>query len=94
MTDVSSGMLSPARDTTATARPLSLVSAREKTFAVAIAAGALFVMACIAMRLGNWGDWQVEARPAVDALMAGHVGRFMQLAPTTGARSSSAPRSC
>jgi hypothetical protein len=84
VTDLSNGMLEPATNITATAgRPTSF-SPREKAFGVALAAGALFVMAWIAMRPGNWGDWQVEARPAVDALVAGHVGRFLQLAPTYG----------
>jgi hypothetical protein len=59
-------------------------SPREKAFAVVLAAGALFAMAWLGMRPGDWGDWQAEARPAVDALVAGHVGSFLQLAPAYG----------
>jgi hypothetical protein len=82
--DVSNRMLESATNLSATTgRPTSF-SPREKAFGVALAAGTLFVMARIAMQSGNWGDWQVEARPAVDALVAGHVGRFLHLAPTYG----------
>lgn len=77
-------MVEPATESTATAGRLRSVSVREAAFAVAVAAGALFAMAWLGMRPGNWGDWQVEARPAVDALVAGHVGGFLRLAPPYG----------
>ena len=32
----------------------------------------------------TFGDWGTEARPAVDALIAGHVGHFLSLAPVYG----------
>lgn len=77
-------MLARLRDTTANDGRVSSIPAREKMFAVAVAAFALLVMARLSMRPGNWGDWQSEARPAVDALVAGHVGHFLQLAPAYG----------
>src|ERR1700761_197397 len=59
-------------------------SRAEKAVAVVVAASALLAMAKLALKPGDWGDWQPEARPAVDALVAGHVLRFLQLAPTYG----------
>ncbi len=32
----------------------------------------------------SWPDWQSEARPAVGALLAGHVSQFLQTAPVYG----------
>jgi hypothetical protein len=33
----------------------------------------------------SWPDWGIEARPSVNALLAGHLGRFFRLAPPYGA---------
>ncbi|HWE08327.1 MAG TPA: hypothetical protein VG325_03165 [Solirubrobacteraceae bacterium] len=63
---------------------MSSVRRREIALAAAAAAGALLVMAWLALHDGPWPDWRTEARPAVDSLLAGHVLRFLQLAPTYG----------
>jgi hypothetical protein len=61
-----------------------LSSRAETVLVVALAAAALLVVAWLALQPGNWGDWQREARPAVEALVGGHVLRFLQLAPAYG----------
>lgn len=61
-----------------------LPGAGQAALAVALAAAGLLLVAKLTLRPENWGDWQNEARPAVDALVAGHVMRFLQLAPTYG----------
>lgn len=58
--------------------------ARERAWAVVVAAVALVVMAWFGVHGQSWPDWQSEARPAVDSLMAGHVGLFLALAPAYG----------
>ncbi len=57
---------------------------RENAFAAGVAAVALLAMAWLGLYGWAWTDWDNEARPAVDALIAGHVTRFLQLAPTYG----------
>jgi hypothetical protein len=57
---------------------------REKAIAACLAAGAVLVMLWFGVRGAGLVDWNVEARPAVDALLAGHGFRFLQLAPTYG----------
>jgi hypothetical protein len=57
---------------------------RENAFAAGIAAVALLVMAWLGLYGWAWTDWDNEARPAVDALVAGHLMRFIQLAPSYG----------
>jgi hypothetical protein len=46
----------------------------------------LALAACAWLGLGftNLADWGIEARPSVDALLAGHLGAFLRLAPTYG----------
>jgi hypothetical protein len=77
-------MLEPATTTSASAGNATPFSPRENAIRVALAALALFAIAAISMRTGNWGDWGVEARPAADALVAGHLGLFLHLAPSYG----------
>ena len=49
-----------------------------------VAALALALSAWLGLRGHNWTDWDYEARPSVDALLAGHPGRFLRLAPAYG----------
>src|ERR1700761_3480180 len=56
----------------------------EKAVAVGLAAVALLVLAWLALKPEDWGDWQSEALPAANALVAGHVVHFLQLAPAYG----------
>ncbi len=56
----------------------------ERVLAVCLAIAGLLAVAWLALKPGNWGDWQNEAVPAVDALLGGHVIRFLQLAPAYG----------
>ena len=44
----------------------------------------LLVMAWLGLHGSNWPDWYFEARPAADALVAGHVLQFLHLAPVYG----------
>jgi hypothetical protein len=57
---------------------------RENAWAAVAAAAALLTMAWLGLYGWAWTDWDTEARPAVDALLAGHVGGFLQLAPAYG----------
>jgi hypothetical protein len=57
---------------------------RENAIAVVVAAAALLVMGWLGLYGWAWTDWDSEARPAVDALVAGHVMGFVQLAPAYG----------
>jgi len=57
---------------------------RENAVVVCAAAVALLLMAWLGLYGWAWTDWDNEARPAVDALIAGHVGRFLHLAPAYG----------
>jgi hypothetical protein len=57
---------------------------RENAFAASAAAVALLVVSWLAFYGSGYGDWGTEARPAFDALLAGHVLHFLQLAPVYG----------
>ena len=58
---------------------------REKALAASAAAGTFLVMVWLGVRGAGLADWNVEARPAVDALLAGHGQQFLQLSPIYGA---------
>jgi hypothetical protein len=60
------------------------VRARAHLPAVAVAAVALLVIGSLGLSSFTWTDYDSEARPAFDALLAGHVVRFLQLAPAYG----------
>jgi hypothetical protein len=77
-------MLKPATMTSTTPAGTTSFSPRENAIRVGLAAIALLAMAVISMHAGNWGDWGVEALPAADALVAGHLGHFLALAPAYG----------
>ena len=57
---------------------------RDKAIASCVAAAGLLVVVWFGVRGASLADWNVEARPAVDALLAGHAVRFLQLAPAYG----------
>ena len=57
---------------------------RANAFDASATAVALLVTAWFGLHGSTWPDWFFEARPAVDALMAGHVMHFLQLAPVYG----------
>ena len=50
----------------------------------AVAALALAVTAWLGLSDHSWPDWTIEARPSVDALLAGHLEDFLRLAPAYG----------
>ncbi|MGZ4165987.1 MAG: hypothetical protein ACXVSE_03985 [Solirubrobacteraceae bacterium] len=56
----------------------------ENATATCAAAVALLIMAGLGLYGWAWTDWDAEARPAVDALVAGHVAQFLHLAPAYG----------
>jgi hypothetical protein len=72
----------PAATAVRGGRALSLL--RENALAAGAAAAALLTMGWLGLYGWAWTDWDTEARPAVDALLAGHVGRFLHLAPAYG----------
>jgi hypothetical protein len=51
---------------------------------IAVAVVALLVIAKLGLGSWQWNDWDTESRPAVDALLAGHVSGFLSLAPAYG----------
>lgn len=57
---------------------------RENALAACAVAVALLTVAWLGLYGWAWTDWDTEARPAVDALLAGHVVRFLHLAPAYG----------
>jgi hypothetical protein len=57
---------------------------RENAVAVCAAAAVLVIMAWLGLYGWAWSDWDTEARPAMDALIAGHVAQFLHLAPAYG----------
>jgi hypothetical protein len=57
---------------------------RQNAPVAAGAAASLLVIAWLGVHGWSWPDWQSEARPAVDALLAGHVSRFLRIAPVYG----------
>lgn len=63
---------------------MSSFSLHEKLIAACAAIGGALVMVWFGVRGAGLIDWNVEARPAVDALLAGHGARFLQLAPVYG----------
>jgi hypothetical protein len=54
--------------------------------------GAILVVATLAVAVNlslgleghSWADWAIEARPSVNALLAGHLSSFFRLAPAYG----------
>jgi hypothetical protein len=57
---------------------------RENAFVAAVAVVVLLVIGWLGLYGWAWTDWDNEARPAVDALLAGHVPQFLTLAPIYG----------
>lgn len=57
---------------------------RENAVWVAVAAAATAAMAWLGLYGFGWNDYDVEARPAVDALVHGHLGAFFAGAPVYG----------
>ncbi len=57
---------------------------RQNALAAGGAAASLLVIAWLGVHGWSWPDWQTEARPAVDSLLAGHVSRFLEIAPVYG----------
>ena len=57
---------------------------RQNALAAAGAAASLLVIAWLGVHGWSWPDWQTEARPAVGALLAGHVSQFLRIAPVYG----------
>jgi hypothetical protein len=63
---------------------MSLYRIRVNAFDASVTLGGLLVMSWLGLHGSTWPDWIGEARPAVDALVAGHVLHFLQLAPAYG----------
>jgi hypothetical protein len=63
-----------------------MVVSRARRSAVWIAGATVCVLAVsyLTLRADNWNDYTIEARPAFDALVHGHLHRFLQLAPGYG----------
>ena len=57
---------------------------RENALAASVAAASLCAIAWFSIYGWSWPDWQSEARPAVDSLLAGHVAQFLRIAPVYG----------
>jgi hypothetical protein len=57
---------------------------RETALAAATAIAGAFAVGWIALTSWAWTDYDTEARPAFDALVHGHVERFLALAPAYG----------
>jgi hypothetical protein len=57
---------------------------RDHGAAVAMAAVAISLVAMLDLSQWAWTDYDVEARPAFDALVNGHITQFLQLAPAYG----------
>jgi hypothetical protein len=57
---------------------------RENAPVASCATAVLVVVAAVGLRGDAWPDWQTEARPAIGALTAGHLLRFLHLAPVYG----------
>lgn len=51
---------------------------------VLTAAAAVAGVCLLALRQPGWPDYGAEARPAVEALVAGHMSKFLTLAPSYG----------
>jgi hypothetical protein len=57
---------------------------RDHAIAIALASAASLVVALLALTQWQWTDYDSEARPAFDALFAGHFSQFLHLAPAYG----------
>jgi hypothetical protein len=57
---------------------------RENALAASIAGVATLTMGWLGLYGFGWNDYDMEARPALQALTEGHVLRFLQLAPVYG----------
>ena len=57
---------------------------RDHAVAIALASAACLAVASLALTQWDWTDYDVEARPAFDALLAGHFSQFLHLAPAYG----------
>jgi hypothetical protein len=57
---------------------------RDQGTALALAALGVWAMSFLALYGFGWNDYSTEVRPAYDALVAGHVWQFLQLAPGYG----------
>jgi hypothetical protein len=57
---------------------------RENALALSAAAAATLAMGWLGLYGFGWNDYDIEARPAFEALIAGHVTEFLRLAPVYG----------
>jgi hypothetical protein len=57
---------------------------KENALAASGAAACLAVVVWLGVYGWSWPDWQIEARPAVGALLAGDVSQFLRIAPIYG----------
>ncbi len=57
---------------------------RENALCALVAAGGCAAMAWLGLYGFAWGDYEVESRPAFEALVHGHVLGFLRLAPAYG----------
>jgi hypothetical protein len=57
---------------------------RDHGTALAFAALGVWAMSWVSLYGFGWNDYSTEVRPAYDALVAGHVWQFVQLAPGYG----------
>jgi hypothetical protein len=64
--------------------PARLELRRWPLAASAVAFIACLLSAWLAFQGRQWADWTIEARPSVAALLEGHVGAFLRLAPPYG----------
>lgn len=61
-----------------------LRSLREQLPWMALGIAGALVVAMVSLGQWQWNDYDAEARPALDALLAGHFSRFVDLAPAYG----------
>jgi hypothetical protein len=66
------------------ARERTLAWLREQGPWIALAVGAALIVAWVSLGQWEWNDYDAEARPALDALLAGHLSQFLNLAPAYG----------
>ncbi len=57
---------------------------RENATCALLALAGSFAMAWLGLFGPGWNDYEVEARPAFEALVHGHLGSFLSLAPVYG----------
>jgi hypothetical protein len=57
---------------------------RENALCAAVAAGACATMAWLGLYGYAFGDYELEAEPSLHALVTGHLGEFLRLAPAYG----------